>query len=222
MVKTSDLKVDPERFQYKGNVNEEGVTNALKDQKKYEPNFGGVLLTWKDPANGQPYVVNGHHRFELAQRTGEPSVLVRAIDARDANEAQAVGALTNISEGRGTAVDAARFIKNSGMGPDELERRGLPMSEGKLQDGLALAKLDRSILDKVESGKIPEGRGIAIGRATEDPAQQEAILKLVDKQEARGRRVTNDTVAELSRFVKNSWFGFRLPEEACTCLIPSR
>jgi hypothetical protein len=205
MVDTKELRTDPSRFQYKSGVDESGVTNALKDSKKYDPNKAGVLLTWEDPADKKTYVVNGHHRFELARRTGEPAVPIMKIKAGSAEEARAIGAEVNISEGHGTGVDAARFFKQANIkSVADAQARDLPLGQAKVQDGIALARLDDSILNKIESGDISESRGVAIGAATDDPAQQEAILKLIDKQEAKGRRVNNDTVAELSRFVKNS------------------
>jgi GGDEF domain-containing protein/ParB-like chromosome segregation protein Spo0J len=206
LVPTSDLKADPSRFQYKGGTNEEGVTNALKDQNKYDANKGGVLLTWKDPANGQTYVVNGHHRFELAQRAGEPNVLVRAIDAADAEEAKVIGAETNISEGHGSIVDAARYFKAARIStPQDAMNRNLPMGQAKVKDGLAMARLDNSILDSVESGRIPEGRAVAIGSVTDNPAQQDAVLQAIAKAEKRsGRDLNNGEVESIARQVKAS------------------
>ena len=43
----------------------------------------------RDPADGKDYVVNGHHRHELAKRTGHPDMAVRWIAAKDAREARA-------------------------------------------------------------------------------------------------------------------------------------
>lgn len=206
LVPTADLKTDPSRFQYKGGTNEEGVTNALKDQNKYDPNKGGVLLVWKDPANGFTYVINGHHRFELAQRAGEPNVLVRAIDAADAEEAKVIGAETNISEGHGSIVDAARYFKAARITtPQDAMNRNLPMGQAKVKDGLAMARLDNSILDNVESGRIPEGRAVAIGSVTDNPAQQEAVLQAIAKAEKRsGRDLNNGEVESIARQVKAS------------------
>jgi ParB-like chromosome segregation protein Spo0J len=205
VVDTKELKTDPSRFQYKRQVNEEGVSNALKDQKRYDPTKGGVLLVWEDPADKKTYVVNGHHRYELANRTGYPSQVVMKIRASSAAEARAIGAEVNISEGHGTGTDAARFFKAAGIRTaEDAAARDLPLGQAKVQDGLALARLDDSILDKIESGQMTEQRGVAIGTSTADPAQQEAILKLIEKEEGKGRKITNDSIAELARFVTNS------------------
>ena len=97
----SELQVDPKRFQYKTNVGEGGVSNLLKG-KKYNPDLAGIIQVWKDPANGKTYVVNGHHRFDLAKETGQSDILARHINAENEGQARAIGALTNIAEGRGS------------------------------------------------------------------------------------------------------------------------
>jgi hypothetical protein len=59
-VHPGELKVDPKRFQFKLNTaNPAGVTDELKTVKNWNPDFAGVLSTWKDPADGREYVVNG-------------------------------------------------------------------------------------------------------------------------------------------------------------------
>jgi GGDEF domain-containing protein len=206
LVPTSDLKADPSRFQYKSGTNEEGVTNALKDQGRYDPNKGGVLLVWKDPADGNTYIVNGHHRFELATRTGAPNVLARMIDAPNAAEAKTVGAETNIAEGHGSTVDAARFFKSAGIDtPDKAAARDLPLGQSKVTDGLAMARLDDSIIDRVESGDIPEGRAVAIGRITANPAQQDATIQAIAKAEARtGKTVNHGEAESIARQVRDA------------------
>lgn len=204
MVPTSDLRTDPSRFQYKGGTDEAGVTNALKDQRQYDQNKGGVLLVWKDPADGNTYVVNGHHRYELAQRAGEPNVLARSIDAPDADEAKIIGAETNISEGHGSTVDAARYFKAAKISTaQDAMNRNLPLGQAKVKDGLAMARLDSSIIDRVESGKIPEGRAVSIGSVTDSPAQQDAVLQAIAKAESRsGRELNNGEVESIARQVK--------------------
>lgn len=202
-VNPKDLTFDPQRFQYKLNVNERGVTNLLTGQK-WNPDLAGVVSVWRDPQDGKLYVINGHHRAQLAVERGVDRLLVRHVDVKTAAEARARGALQNIAEGRGTAVDAAKFFRESGIGPADLDKHGISLGEATAAKGLALSRLDPSIFEKVATGKMSEGRGIAIGEATADAAQQEAIVKLIDKREAQGKNVTEATVAELARFVGRS------------------
>jgi hypothetical protein len=122
-VPTGGLKTDPSRFQYKLNTSgEHGVTDEFKQVRTWSPDFAGVISVWRDPETGEDYVVNGHHRYELAGRLGADGLKVQYLQAKDAKEARALGALINIAEGRGTAVDAAKFMRDTGgprcRGPD--------------------------------------------------------------------------------------------------------
>ena len=106
------IKVDPKRFQYKiiGEQTKSGEVGSLSGVKKWDANLGGILQVWRDPRNGDVNVVNGHNRLALAKKLNAPSVTVKLIDAKTPQEARAIGALTNIAEGRGNALDAAKFF----------------------------------------------------------------------------------------------------------------
>lgn len=118
VMKAADLKRDPSRFQYKMNTNPDGVTGQFKDVK-FNPELAGRLAVWQDPQSGETYVVNGHHRHELAERSGfDGGVSVYHMSAANEQEARAKGALMNIAGGNGTAVDAGR------SGHDHKDRSG--------------------------------------------------------------------------------------------------
>ena len=185
-VPTQDLTLDPKRFQYKLNTSPEGVTDLLKG-KRWNDDLAGVVSVWQDPADGKTYVVNGHHRAMLAKETGTPEVAVRYLKAPDAASARAIGALQNIAEGRGTPVDAAKFFRDSGLTPADLEAKGISMGEATAANGLALSRLSPQLFDDAVSGKLRQGRAIAIGKAAPEVEQQEALLKLIDRAEAKGQ-----------------------------------
>jgi GGDEF domain-containing protein len=198
-VPVKSLTLAPKEFQYKLNTNEHGVTNLLSGQK-WNDDLAGVVSIWHNPANGKAYVVNGHHRVQLAKQNGQKDLLARHLNVDTASEARAAGALQNIAEGRGTPVDAAKFFRERGITPADLEKHGVSMGEATAENGLALSKLDPYLFDKVVNGELSQGRGIAIGKATDNPATQEAVLKLIEKAEKRGRRITDGQVSELARF----------------------
>lgn len=179
--------------------------NAIEGQKRYSPGKAGVLLVWEDPADGKTYVVNGHHRHELAVKTGQPHELVMKINAPTAEEAKVIGAETNISEGHGSAVDAARYFKSAKiLTPRDAARRGFPLGQPNVAHGLAMARLHGRILDRVESGEIPEGRAAAIGRAKGNPVQQEAALRAIARMERRGKGVTHGQAESIARQIAES------------------
>ena len=199
---TEQLHADPDEFQYKSGMDSEGVGRELKSLKKYDHKKGGVMLVWRNPFNGRVFVVDGHHRLELAKRTKEPYVNVLFIDSPDAAGARLEGALTNVANGRGTAVDAAKLFRETGLTAELLESiHNVSMTGAMARNGMALAQLNDRLFNMVATGKLEEGRGIAIGRALPDHAQQDALLALVEKAERQGKRLTNAEVEELARFV---------------------
>lgn len=200
------IKVDPKRFQYKiiGEQTKSGEVGSLSGVKKWDANLGGILQVWRDPRDGEVFVVNGHNRLALAKKLDAPSVTVKLIDAKSPQEARAIGALTNIAEGRGNAQDAAKFFRDSGVTKQELEKKGVPMREKIAEDGLALANLSDSLFNRVVQGQIPEQRAVVIGSKIKDHRQQQDLLELVEKQEKRGKKITNDTIEELSDMVTNA------------------
>ncbi len=199
-VATTELHLDPKRFQYKvSGIGESGTTSLLSDAK-WNDDLAGIVSAWRDPADNKIYAVNGHHRTEKAKAAGVPNLAVRLLKADNATQARTVGALQNIAEGRGTAIDAAKFLRDSGMTLDDLKQQGISMGEATAQNGVALSRLDGRLFDQVVHGKMTPGRGIAIGRETGDPATQDAILKMIEKAEKAGRRVTDGVVEELARF----------------------
>lgn len=193
------ITADPARFQFKQNTDRSGVTNEARIDGPWNPNRGGILLVWRDPADGRDYVVNGHHRLEAAKRLGADKVAVRYIAARDANEALIEGALTNIAEGRGTPVDVAKVVRQAQLRPEDLAAEGVNPRTALARDGLALATLADGIFHKVAVGEIPTPQAAAIGAANLTPEGQAAVLELWQAQEKKGRTLTPGQVAELAR-----------------------
>jgi hypothetical protein len=202
-VDVNKLQVDPKRFQYKiiGASTQSGSVGSLSGVKKWDPNLAGIIQVWQDPRNKQVYVVNGHNRKDLAQKLGVEKVTARFIKAKSPQEARAVGALTNIAEGRGNAQDAAKFFRDSGLSKEDLDRKGIPMREKIATDGIALSRLSEPLFDRVVQGHLPEQRAVVIGANLKDHKQQQELVGLIEKEEKRGRRINNDTIQELTDMV---------------------
>ena len=160
--------------------------------------MAGIIQVWHDPSDGNTYVVNGHNRLALEQKLGVDKRPAKFLKARSAREARAVGALTNIAEGRGNARDAAKFFRDSGISREDLAKKGVPLKEKIATDGLALSRLSDGLFNQVIQGQLPESRAVVIGDKLSDRTQQEALVKLINKEERRGRRITNDVVVELA------------------------
>jgi len=190
------IQFDPGRFQYKLAPGQSGQTGSLKGVRKYDPVLGGVLLVWRDPADGKTYVVNGHNRAAKANELGVRAHAVRFIAAGDDVSARAVGALVNIAEGHGNALDAAKFFRDSGYTAEQAEDKGLPISGTIVKKGLALSALDQTVFNSVVQGDMPEAIGVAIGSSGLDHAAQQALAGLIER--AGDRKLDAQDVAELA------------------------
>ena len=179
----ADVGVAPVRFQFKGNVNPEtGATTKLAGGIKYDPLLGGVLYAWEDRA-GKVWVVNGHHRLDLAKRSGYPTinaVVEREADGVTEADARSRGALINIAEGQGTPIDVAKFLRDSGQSVEWLRSRDIAPSNRLVERGAALAQLDDSLFRRVLTGTLSEDAGVVIGAGLPgDAANQRAVADLV-------------------------------------------
>jgi hypothetical protein len=199
-----DLHFDPQRFQYKLAHGATGASGSLSGVRKWDETLGGVLQVWRDPKDGKDYVVNGHNRAAKARELGAEQVTVRYLQVATAKEARAIGALTNIAEGRGNSMDAAKFFRDSGITKEELEAKGIPMREKIATDGLALSRLAPHLFDKVVHGDMPIERAIVIGDRLPNHKDQQSLVDLIDKEAKRGRKLTNDVVRELADTVTSA------------------
>jgi hypothetical protein len=198
--RTDKLKVDPARFQYKLNTdNAAGVTDEMKGVRTWNPDFAGVISVWQDPETGETFVVNGHHRHELATRLGAETLAVRYIKAKSAKEARAIGALINIAEGRGTAVDAAKFLRDSGLSVDELAGLGVSLKGKVAADAAVLTRLNDRLFDRVARGLMDEQQALAVAKHLADPALQDQLVGLLERREEDGKETSNKVVEEMAR-----------------------
>lgn len=203
-VQVDKLNLDPKRFQYKIVAGSSGATGSLTGVKKWDSNLAGIVQAWRDPNDGNVYVVNGHNRANLAKQLGVKNITARFLQVKTPEEARAIGAMTNIAEGRGNALDSAKFFRDSGLTRSDLEKKGIPMKEKVAEDGLALSALNDGLFDKVIQGDIPTDRAIVIGATIKDKKQQSELVDLIDKQEKRGKRVNTDTIKELADMVSSA------------------
>ena len=194
-MKPGEIGFDPLRFQYKINATATtGEVGSLSGVRKWDPNLSGVMSVWKDPADGEVYVVNGHNRLALARRLGAEAVTVRFLNAATATEARAIGALQNIAEGAGSPMDAAKFFRDTGItSQQDVEARGLPLGSGQASKGLSLSKLPGDVFNAVVRGDLTVNRGAIIGGSGLDDTKQREVFKMIGSRKA----ITDQTLQEL-------------------------
>lgn len=203
LVTVDDLAVDPDRFQYKqvGIDPKTGTTAELREVQTYRPEFGGQLLVWRDPKTGTNYVVNGHHRYELAKRSGyKGPMAVYFVDAKNETEARALGALANIAEGRGTAIDAAKFMRDSGLGPEDLKKHGISLKGNIARQASVLRHLTPHLFNELIYERLSEPQALVIGtHLWDEPDLQEQLFSQMQK---RGR-FSLEELEEVAREMKS-------------------
>lgn len=195
----SEIVADPQRFQFK-QLGSEGVSTELKGVTRFNDQLAGVVSVWRDPVDGQLYVVNGHHRLDLARRLGAKELNVQFIDAPDAKSARAEGAMINLAEGRGTATDVGKFLRDMNATPGDLAVRGITLTGPLSRDGLALSRLAPDVFDQVATAKIPQAWGVAMGELLPDPALQREALAVMKG----GQRLTQGEAYEVARQVRDA------------------
>ena len=179
------IAVDPQRFQFKeaGRLTKSGASGSLSGSSGYNPTLGGIISVWKDPADGVTYVVNGHNRLRLAKESGYGNVLVRYLDAKTAEEARAIGALQNISEGQGTPWDAAKFMRDTNTTVDGMAAQGIDLAGPVAEKAIPLTRLPRELFDRGVQGKLDLAKAVALGSEPLD----EAVIRDVALKAGKGR-----------------------------------
>lgn len=182
-IPVASIEVDP-ALQFKRVTDERtGTGKRLRDVASFDPEKGGVVAVWRDPATGATKIVNGFHRLELAQRAGTEAIDARFISAADAGEARAKGALLNIAEGQGTPLDVAAFLRESGLRGEDargfLREHDVPLTSTTARDGLALSQLEDGLFDQYARGELREPAAVAIADSGLDAPGQRALASAV-------------------------------------------
>lgn len=199
-IPVNQIKVDPYRFQFKLIHNgQSGSTGSLKGVKTWNPDLAGILLVWLDPLDGLTYVIDGHNRLDRAVSLGVNSIAVRYINAPNAAAARLIGAMSNVANGKGNALDAAKIFRDSGLTQDDLVNYGITLKDSLAKDGLNLSNLENWIFEKVYTGKLDIKIGVAIGSVNKELQKELHDLILKDK-----RSLTKAILDELVNLVKSS------------------
>jgi hypothetical protein len=191
-VNPQEIAVDPQRFQFKaaGLVTKSGASGSLSGSTGYNPMLGGVVSVWRDPADGVTYVVNGHNRLKLAKESDYDKLLVRYIDAPNAEQARALGALQNIAEGQGTPVDAAKYMRDTGETAESMAGKGVNLSGPVIAKAIPLSRLPQNLFDKVATGQLELSKAVALGTEALDPQVINDVATQAIKRKWSAEKIT--------------------------------
>ena len=179
------LHVDAQRFQFKSGADAQGVTDRLAGVERWRDDRAGVTMVW-EAQDGSRYIADGHQRLGLARRLLEAdpdqeimltAVIYRETDGYSAETVRAMAAAKNIAEGTGTALDAAKVLRDAPeVGVD------LPPTSALVRDAKGLAQLSDDAFMLVVNGKVKENHAAIVGRLAADrPEMHLSIMEVLAK-----------------------------------------
>jgi hypothetical protein len=194
-VATENIQIDPETYQFRDDVNRDGVDDRLSGITRFDDLRAGTVIL-HERNDGQIFVADGHHRVDLARQLGRDSinaVVLRESDGVSASDARQYAAERNVVEGNATPLDAAKVFRERGGDPATvIEDRDLPRRSQVVRDGAAIAQLSEDAFGAVLNEQITEKDAAAIGRNFTDPDQQLAAV-----QQYQRVRPANDRQREI-------------------------
>ena len=178
-VDVESLAIDPERFQFKENKNKEGVVTPLNGE--FDQQVARPVFVWEDK-EGKRFVVEGHHRLDLAKRSGTKQILAyvhKEADGKDAEWARRRGVMMNIQDNKGTVKDFAEFFRNDDITYDEAKNRGLFRKDENGEPGFIIGKYSGDTLYSAfrNDDITPEKAAVIAEAARGDEGLETAGLK---------------------------------------------
>jgi hypothetical protein len=126
-VPVSEIGIDPAVYQFKRDVDAQGVSEGSRLTGSWNEAAAGLLLLYED-LSGILWVANGHHRLSHARRCGIRALnalIVREIEGYSSEDARRLAAEANILDGKGTDLDHAEFFRHSEADKSFYKKAGL-------------------------------------------------------------------------------------------------
>jgi len=196
-VSVKDIRVSPEDFQFKRDVDERGIQEGTEIKGEFRPLAAGNVLVWQ-AKDGTMFVVNGHHRLAKAQDEGLSYInaqIIKETDGYTKDQAKTLGALTNIEEGRGTSYDWVEFFKETDISETQSRKYGL---EGQAFRFTEIAGND--LLASFRNRHITPEQAFTIAEtAGKDEAVQAIGMRLIQTAKEKGQKLSPDDLANQIR-----------------------
>jgi hypothetical protein len=133
------------------------------------------------------------------------------VDSVTPQQARVIAAIKNIAEGSGTALDAAKVVRDTGKTPTELD---LPPNSAIVRDAEGLKNLSDLALGMVVNGLASERDGGIVGRVVADKAAHANILALLSRLQKdrpitafQAEQVAKQAAADTVTETQDSLFG---------------
>lgn len=212
-----EINVDARTFQFKAGGDEFGVTNRLLYNTVWDPNLAGVVTVY-EYADGRLFIADGHQRVGLARRimSQDPTQQIqlygyrlREVDGVTPEQAMVQAAMTNIAQGTGSVIDAAKIAR---MDVDRFQGmigRTLSPTSALVRDAQGLMRLNDDAFGAIVNEIIEANYGAIVGRILADkPELQMSAIRVLNESNP-----ANLTQAEsIVRQVRESDFNIETQE----------
>ena len=178
------LFINAELMQYKSDTDVTGRSKLLKGVKKWDSALSGLITAWED-INGNRIVADGHQRVNLlneliANGTESADTTLHArvykeSEGYSAKDVRTIASIINIAEGSGTAVDAAKVLRDMSEEAAADAMQKLPVNSALVRNAKGLAKLGEEAFQVVVNDMIDQTYGAMIGEAFEETEQSAAM-----------------------------------------------
>ena len=191
--------VDAKSFQFKGGGDEFGVTERLEGVTEWDPVKSNVAILY-ETKEGKLFVVDGHQRIGLAKRLkalGQKDIKILSYIRKESDgftmkEVRAEAAAKNIAEGTGTLADVARVFRD-----DPRVVLNMPPRSKLVQMAKGLQNLSNEVYMAAEKGNITKLEYASIiGQYIDNPADQMAVLKLLQQTKPQNMTQAESIVAQ--------------------------
>ena len=120
-----ELSLSQDVPQFKSGANNEGVVERLGG--KFDKTGVGPIIVW-ERNDGRKEIISGRHRWDLAKRSGEKTILsqvFREADGFTVEQAAILDAELNLRDGQGQVKDYVNYFKADKITKEEAVSRGL-------------------------------------------------------------------------------------------------
>ena len=192
-----NISTDEARFQNREKLNEAALKEMIEN---FDPNKFDPIVAWRD-ANGQLFVLAGHHRLEAAKANGIENVPIRIFQGNEAEAIEYATQLSNAISQRETSIERAsiyRKDREAGMSKKDMMEKAK-----KLEGRNALYILRLSALNP--NGKLYEAVRLASKSTDQDAIKElEQVANWVGAARMMFPQLTNAHEQEMFDFLSKN------------------
>ena len=180
-----EIKVDAKTFQFKEDTADEfGVVDDFRNVDVWDQDKAGVVTVF-EYRDGNVFIADGHQRLGIAKRAkakGQEGVrvfanVIREADGFTPDMARVTAAIKNIAEGTGTAIDAAKVLRDFPERMSELDG----VAKSLVRTSRGLSNLSDDAFGMVINEVIDARMGAVVGRLVQDKELHSSIASILRK-----------------------------------------